>query len=63
MLATSSGILPTNKGTATTLIPHELRNEIVEELLPNLVGENRAELDAPLPRDGRKRGMKGEKSR
>jgi len=42
---------------------HELRNEVVEELIPHLVGENRAELDAPLPRDGRNRGMKGEKSR
>ncbi len=42
---------------------HELRNEVVEELIPNLVGESRAELDAPLPKDGRNRGMKGEKSR
>ena len=24
---------------------HELRNEVVEELIPHLVGENRAELD------------------
>src|SRR5579864_3147202 len=27
---------------------HELRNEVVEELIPHLVGESRAELDAPL---------------
>ena len=27
---------------------HELRNEVVEELIPHLVGENRAELDTPL---------------
>ena len=26
---------------------HELRNEVVEELIPNRVGENCAELDAP----------------
>jgi hypothetical protein len=44
-------------------VSHELRNEVVEELIPHLVGENRAELDAPLPKDGRTRGMKGEKSR
>jgi hypothetical protein len=38
----------------------ELRNELVEELIPNLVGESRTELDAPLTRDGRNRGMEGE---
>ncbi len=37
-----------------------MRNELVEELIPNLVGESRTELDAPLMRDGRNRGMEGE---
>jgi hypothetical protein len=40
-----------------------LRNEVVEELIPDLVGENRAELDAPLVRGGRNRGMESEKGR
>jgi hypothetical protein len=40
---------------------HELCNEFVEELIPKLVDESRAELDAPLPRDSRNGGMKGEK--
>ena len=38
-----------------------MRNELVEELISNLVGESRAELDAPLTRDGRNRGIEGEK--
>jgi hypothetical protein len=42
---------------------HELRNEVVEELIPDLVGENRAELDAPLVRGGRNRGMESKKGR
>jgi hypothetical protein len=42
---------------------HELRNEAVEELTPDLVGESRAELDIELMRDGRNRGMEGEKGR
>ena len=41
----------------------ELRNEVVEELISDLVGENRAELDAPLVRGGRNRGMESEKGR
>jgi hypothetical protein len=40
-----------------------LRNEVVEELIPDLVGENRAELDASLVRGGRNRGMESEKGR
>jgi hypothetical protein len=42
---------------------HELRNELVEELIPHLVSESYTELDAPLPGDGRNSGMEGEKSR
>ncbi len=42
---------------------HELRNELVEELIPQLVGESHAERGAQLSRDGRNRGMEGEKSR
>jgi hypothetical protein len=40
-----------------------LRNEVVEELIPHVIGESREELDAPLTRDGRNRGMESEKSR
>jgi hypothetical protein len=47
----------------TPHIAHELRNEVVEELIPDLVGENRAELDAPLVRGGRNRGMESKKGR
>ncbi len=39
---------------------HEMRNELVEELIPNLVGESRTEQDAPFTRDGRNSGMAGE---
>ena len=42
---------------------HELRNEVVEELTPDLVGERRAELKVELMRDGRNKGMEGEKGR
>ena len=38
---------------------HELRNELVEELTPTLADETCAELDAPLLRDGKNRGVKG----
>jgi hypothetical protein len=37
-----------------------MRNELIEELIPNLVGESRTERDAPLTRDGRNSGMAGE---
>ncbi len=37
-----------------------MRNELVEELIPNLVGESRTERDDPLTWDGRNRGMEGE---
>jgi hypothetical protein len=42
---------------------HELRNEAVEELTLDLVGESRAELKVELMRDGRNKGMEGEKGR
>ncbi len=42
---------------------HELRNEVVEELTPDLVGESRAELKVELMRGGRNKGMEGEKGR
>ena len=44
-------------------LAHELRNEAVEELIPDLVGESRAELKVELMRDGRNNGMEGEKGR
>jgi len=44
-------------------VAHELRNEAVEELTPDLVGESRAELKVELMRDGRNNGMEGEKGR
>ncbi len=40
-----------------------MRNEVVEELPPDLVGESRAELKVELMRDGRNKGMEGEKGR
>src|SRR5216683_953739 len=36
---------------------HELRNEVVEELNPDLMSESRAEPDVKPVRDGRNRGM------
>ena len=42
---------------------HELRNEVVEELSPDLVGESGTELVALLIAGGRNRGMKSEKGR
>jgi len=39
---------------------HEMRNELVEELIPHQVGESRTQQDTPLTRDGRNRGMEGE---
>ncbi len=42
---------------------HELRNEIVEELIADRVSESCAEQDAPLVRGGRTRGTESEKSR
>jgi hypothetical protein len=44
-------------------IAHELRNEVVEELIPDLMSESRAELDAPLVGESRNRGMESEKGR
>jgi hypothetical protein len=35
---------------------HELRNEVVEDLIPDLVSESRGELDIELVSDGRNRG-------
>jgi len=40
-----------------------LRNEVVEELSPDLMSESRAERDAPLVRGGRNRGMESKKGR
>jgi len=40
-----------------------LRNEVVEELIPDLVSESRAELDVELVRGGKNRGMESEKGR
>ena len=42
---------------------HELRNEIVEELIADRVSESCAEQDAPLVRSGRTRRMESEKGR
>ncbi len=42
-------------------VSHELRNEVVEELSPDLMSESRAERDAPLVRGGRNRGMESKK--
>jgi len=42
---------------------HELRNEIVEELIADRVSESCAEQDAPLVRGGRTSGMESEKGR
>ncbi|MFL5706560.1 MAG: hypothetical protein ACJ8AG_27615 [Ktedonobacteraceae bacterium] len=38
-----------------------MRNEVVEELTPDLVDKSSEELAAPLVEGGRKRGMKSEK--
>ena len=40
---------------------HELRNEVVEELIPDLMSESRAELDVELVGESRNRGMESEK--
>jgi hypothetical protein len=40
-----------------------LRNEVVEELIPDLVDENVAGLDVPHGRGDRTRGMESEKGR
>ncbi len=42
---------------------HELRNEVVEELIPDLMSEKRAELDIELVGKSRNRGMESEKGR
>jgi hypothetical protein len=42
---------------------HELRNEVVEELNPDLMSESRAEPDVKPVRDGRNRGMVSKKGR
>jgi hypothetical protein len=44
-------------------LAHELRNEVVDELAPDLVGKSRTELDVELVRDGKNRGMESEKGR
>jgi hypothetical protein len=46
-----------------SLITHELRNEVVEELIPDRVSESRAELDVELVRGSRNRGIWSEKRR
>ena len=42
---------------------HDLRNEFVEELSPDLMSESRAERDAPQVRDGRNGGMESKRGR
>jgi len=42
---------------------HELRNEVVEELIPDLVRKSRGELDVELGNAGRNRGRENEKGR
>jgi len=49
-------------GTAARFA-HELRNEAVEELIPDRMDESRAELKIELMRDGRNKGKKGEKGK
>ena len=44
-------------------IAHELRNEVVEELSPDLMSESRAEPDVKPVRDGRNSGMASKKGR
>ena len=44
-------------------LAHDLRNEVVEELIPDLVSENLAGLDVPHVRGGRTRGMENEKGK
>jgi hypothetical protein len=44
-------------------VSHELRNEVVEELIPDLVSESRTELDVELARGSRNRGRENEKGR
>jgi hypothetical protein len=40
-----------------------LRNEVVEELIPDLVRKSRGELDVELGNAGRNRGRENEKGR
>src|SRR5947209_19481855 len=42
---------------------HELRNENVEELIPDLASESGGELDVELVSDGREKGRENEKGR
>ena len=42
---------------------HELRNEVVEELISNLMNESCAEREAPRVGGGRNRGMESQKGR
>jgi len=44
-------------------LAHELRNEVVEELIPDLMSESRAELDVERVGESRNRGMESEKGR
>src|SRR5437868_13186189 len=45
------------------LYSHELRNENVEELIPDLASESGGELDVELVSDGREKGRENEKGR
>ena len=42
---------------------HEVRNEVVEELIPDVVSESHGELNVELARNGRNRGREDEKGR
>jgi len=42
---------------ATSLISHEMRNEVVEELIPDLRGERHTEPNVVLRKSGRNRGV------
>jgi hypothetical protein len=52
-----------DQGYSKCTSTHEVRNEIVEVLIPHRVSKNCAKLDTPPPRGSRNRGMEGEKSR
>src|SRR2546429_3809239 len=56
-----------NKGlsvlTSLCRVAHELRNEIVEELIPNLMSESCTERTAPCVGGNRTRGMESKKGR
>src|SRR5258708_39818026 len=56
-------VLPMLMRSSARCVSHELRNEVVEELSPDLMSESRAERDAPLVRGGRNRGMESKNGR